>query len=119
MVLRWQARRPTSDVWKNAARLALQRAMRGRNHGLDRLPFPPGDGSGRALGAAELYVPARSRVGVGRCGRAPPPAVATAPASGQMAFDTASLAALRELALSNAAVPGKPDPVVLGHSTRI
>ena len=32
-----------SDVWKNAAGLALQRVMRIRNHGLDKLPVLPAD----------------------------------------------------------------------------
>ena len=44
------------------------------------------------------------------------PAATTAPATGSVSFDDASLKALQNLAAASAATANKPDPIVLGHS---
>ena len=105
-----------SGVWKNAAGLVLKQVMRRRNHGLDRLPVLPATVPS-ALSALLNYIfPPDAEPASASAAAPPPPAVATAPAGGHVAFDAASLAALRELASSNAAATSKPDPIVLGHS---
>ena len=106
-----------SAVWKNAAGLALQRIMRCRNHGLDRLPVLPGAAQGALSALLICAFPPDDESAP--AGAAAPPAAATAAAaaSGQVAFDAASLAALRALASSSAAATSKPeDPIVLGYS---
>ena len=105
-----------SDVWKNAAGLALQRVMRRRNHGLGRLPVLPASAPGALSALLNYMFPPDAGPASAGATVPPPSAVATAPAGGHVAFDAASLAALRELASSNAVATSKPDPIVLGHS---
>ena len=105
-----------SDIWKNAAGLALQRAMRRQHQGWARLPVLPAAVPGALSALLNYMFPPDAEPASAGAAAPPPLAVATAPASDQVAFDAASLAALRELASSNAAVTSKPDPIVLGHS---
>ena len=106
----------TPGVWKNAGGMALQRVMRERNHGLDKLPVLPAAVPG-TLSALPFYMfPPDSRAAPAAATTTTAPTPPTPPAGGQMSFDAASLAALRDLASLNVAVTGKPDPIVLGHS---
>ena len=105
-----------SDVWKNACGMALQRVMRERNHGLDKLPAVPAT-IPNALSALLLYMLPTDTGPAPAATTAPAaPAATTAPTTGSMSFDAASLTALRDLASSNATAAAKPDPIVLGHS---
>ena len=105
-----------SGVWKNAGGMALQRVMRERNHSLDKLPvllatIP------NVLSALLIYMlPTDVGPAPAAATTTTAPTAPTAPAVGSMSFDAASLAALRDLASSNAAVTIKPGPIVLGHS---
>ena len=107
----------TPDVWKNAGGMALQRVMRERNHGLDKLPVLPA-AVPSALSALLSYKSPPHAGPAPAAATAPTaPTATTAPAGGQMSFDdAASLATLRDLASSNAAVTGKPDLIMLGRS---
>ena len=106
----------TSGVWKNACGMALQRVMRERNHGLDKLPAVP-VAIPNALSALLLYMLPTDAGPAPAATTAPAaPAATTAPTAGSVSFDAASLTALRDLASSNATAAAKPDPIVLGHS---
>ena len=105
-----------SDVLKNACGMALQRVMRERNHGLDKLPAVPAT-IPNALSALLLYMlPTDTGPAPAATSAPAAPAATTAPTTGSMSFDAASLTALRDLATSNATAAAKPDPIVLGHS---
>ena len=105
-----------SDVRKNAAGLALQRVMRSRNHGLGKLPVLPAAVPGALSALLNYMFPLDARLAPAAATAPTAPTVPTTPVGGPVPFDAASLAALRDLASSNAAVTGKPDPIVLGHS---
>ena len=108
-----------SDVWKTACGMAMQRVMRERNHGLDKLPVIPAT-IPDALSTLLLYMmPTDAGGGAALPVGSPAPAVpaaTTAPAMGSVSFDGASLKALQNLAAASAATANKPDPIVLGHS---
>ena len=108
----------TSDVWKNAGGMALQRVMRERNRALDKLPALPA-AVPSALSALLFYMFPPDSVAAPAAVTTPTAQTTPAlPAGGQMAFDAASLAALRDLASSNAAETAKPDPIVSGVTSR-
>ena len=93
--------------------------MKERNHGLDKLPAVPAT-IPNALSALLLYMmPTDAGGGAALPAGYPAPAVpaaTTAPTTGSVSFDAASLTALQNLAASSAAAAYKPDPIVLGHS---
>ena len=105
-----------SSAWKNAAGLALQRVMPSRNHGLNKLPVLPAEVTGALSALLNYMFPPDAGPAPAAATASTAPAVPTAPVGGQVPFDAASLVALRDLASSNAAVTGKPGPIVLGHS---
>ena len=93
--------------------------MKERNHGVEKLPAIPAT-IPNALSALLLYMTPTDAGG----GAVPPagspapavPAATTAPATGSVSFDDASLKALQNLAAASAAAATKPDPIMLGNS---
>ena len=72
-----------SDVWKNACGIALQRVMRERNHGLDKLPDVPAT-KPNALSALLLYMlPADTDPAPAATAASAAPALTTAPTRGR------------------------------------
>ena len=62
-------------VWKNAAGLALQRVMRRRNHGLDRLPDLPATAPGALSALLDYMFPPDAGPASVSAAAPPPPAV--------------------------------------------
>jgi hypothetical protein len=105
-----------ADVWKTACGMAMQRVMRERNHGLDRLPAMPAAAQDK-LSTLLLYMfPPEDGATAAATTTATTTTATTAPTTTAMSFDEPSLAALKAIATSNATAADKKAPIVLGNS---